>query len=72
MGATGFRVSDVSVASLAKLQPLGRKPAKDGLTSANSVSKHWRPLDGVPGIEVLENGHPGALRELAKAFRVQD
>jgi hypothetical protein len=71
MSASGLRVSETSLASLAKLQPLGRKPAKD-VTSASSVALHWKQLDGFPGIDVLTNSHPGALRELAKAFRVLD
>ena len=61
--ATGFRVDGrlVSGREMVKLQFLGaRRPD----------SAAGQPLEGMHGVEVAVDCHPGALRELAKAFRV--
>lgn len=61
--STGFSVNGklVSGREMVKLQFLGARR----LGSAAGV-----PLEGMHGVEVAVDCHPGALRELAKAFRV--
>ena len=61
--AAGFRVTSAADKELSRLQLLGGR-----LGGAADASA---PLEGFGGsVEVLKEGHRGAIRELAKAFRV--
>ena len=61
--AAGFQVSAAADRELSRLQLLGGKPRGEKAPSFT--------LDGFGGhVEVSSEGHRGAIRELAKAFRV--